>query len=227
MRVRDGHIEFWADHQGRLAHSIDLTAKLCLEIEALARPLQWSALRLEVKADQSLQILKRDLSLSKEASEKLPNPAKLALFPIDRPRLSGQLIKTSNYAEVLKDLSSVQSQGFDDLVYVLEDIVYEASFSNLFIVTQDLEIIAPKPRPGILEGICLKNFLATANARGHKTSRGDLGVKQMLQAKIIGLTNCLRGIRLAAFEENSYDNGEFFQQWIQPIVDEMYEKDRR
>lgn len=227
MRVRDGHIEFWADHKSRLAHSFQLTPGLCQEVEALARPLQWSALRLEVRADQSLEIIKRELCVPRETSAQFSKPVKLALFPLDRPRLAGQLIKTSNYAEVLKDLASVQSQGFDDLVYVLGDVVYEASFSNLFIVTQDLEIIAPRMRPGILEGVCLKNFLATAHARGHKTSRVDLNVEQMMQAKMIGLTNCLRGIRLAAFEENSYDDGEFFQQWIQPIVDEMYEKDRR
>jgi branched-subunit amino acid aminotransferase/4-amino-4-deoxychorismate lyase len=222
MRVRDGHIEFWADHKRRLSNSLELGVELCQQIEAVARPLSLAALRLEVKSDQSLEILKRDLSLNLD-----PTPVKLKLIELEFPRLKGLEVKLSDYGVVLNDLEKIRAEGLDDLVYAVNKTVLEASFSNLFIITSDDQLIAPKATLGILEGIYLKNFLLAALDLGRKVSRQTITVDQLLQAKMIGLSNCLRGIRLAVLEEKSYDDGEFFYQVIQPIVEHMHEKDRR
>lgn len=226
MRVRGGHIEFWKDHLERLAHGQKLSDETCYLIQTLAQDLEWSALRLEIKQDQSIEILRRDLAISQNIAQHQKS-VRLKPVQLDRPRLVAGSIKLAQYGTVLKDLESVTAEGYDDLVYVVNDEVFEASFSNIFLVTEDQNIIAPRARLGILEGIMLKNFLASAQSCGYLTARQDIQYEHLQRAKFIGLTNCLRGIRLAGLEEKSYDDEKFFQRWIQPIVERMYEEDRR
>lgn len=221
MRVTDGQPEFWEDHCERLAGSIKLSEVWKKKILELCTSLERSALRLTIQPDQTIEILKRDLK-NKYFSEEL----KLKVLTVDRPRLIGGKVKRSSYAEVLQDLHKAHEEGFDDLIYVQEQWVLESSFSNLFMVTAEREIWAPRPRPGILEGIYLKNFLLTAQELGYSVKQAHLTLDQLLQARVLGLSNCLRGLRLATVREKSYDDEEFFSQLTQPIVERMHEKDR-
>lgn len=221
LRVNKGHAEFWTDHCDRLSHSIHLKDEWKKNILQACEPLESAALRLTILPDQSIEILKRDLK----------NPVstqvlKLKIQAIERPRLMGGKVKKSSYAEVVEDLNQALAEGFDDLVYVQEQVVLESSFSNIFMITENRVIWAPRPRAGILEGIYLKNFLDAAKELGFTVKQASLPLDQLLQARAIGLSNCLRGIRLAAVGEKSYDNEEFFSQLTQPIVERMHEKDR-
>ncbi len=82
-----------------------------------------------------------------------------------------------------------KDNGFNDIIFVRDGIVTEASFANAFIVDKN-NVIVTKPADNlILQGITRNRLLKLAQEKGLKTAERNFTLEEMLAAKEVFLTS--------------------------------------
>ncbi|KAM0043623.1 putative branched-chain-amino-acid transaminase [Helianthus debilis subsp. tardiflorus] len=103
---------------------------------------------------------------------------------------TGGVKSITNYAPVLKAISSAKEQGFSDVVYLdsaHKKYIEEASCSNIFLVKGNV-ISTPATIGTILEGITRKSIIDIARDLGYKVEERLVAVDELLEADEIFTT---------------------------------------
>ncbi|KAJ0547226.1 putative branched-chain-amino-acid transaminase [Helianthus annuus] len=103
---------------------------------------------------------------------------------------TGGVKSITNYAPVLKAISSAKEQGFSDVVYldsVHKKYIEEASCSNIFLVKGNV-ISTPSTIGTILEGITRKSIIDIARDLGYKVEERLVAVDELIEADEIFTT---------------------------------------
>lgn len=79
--------------------------------------------------------------------------------------------------------------GFDDAIFVRDEIVTEGTFANCFIVDKDNTLITKAPDNLILQGITRNRLIEIAKEKGIKVVERNFDVAEMLSAKEVFLTS--------------------------------------
>lgn len=101
------------------------------------------------------------------------------------------LLASSLINQKAKDL------GFNDAIFVRNNIVTEGTFSNLFLVDQDNNLVTKDADNFILCGITRNRILDLAQKNGIKVIEKSFGVDELLQAKEVFLSSSTLLIRPA------------------------------
>lgn len=79
--------------------------------------------------------------------------------------------------------------GADDMIFVRNGVVTEASYANAFIVDSKDVLITKDPDNLILQGITRNRLIDLAKKRGLKVEERKFGVEEMMRAKEVFLTS--------------------------------------
>ncbi len=82
-----------------------------------------------------------------------------------------------------------KDSGFDDVIFVRDNVVTEGSFANAFIVDQNDTLITKAADNLILCGITRNRMIAIAQEKGLKVEERNFSVAEMLAAKEVFLTS--------------------------------------
>lgn len=82
-----------------------------------------------------------------------------------------------------------KDSGFDDVIFVRDGIVTEASFANAFIVDENDILVTKAPDNLILCGITRNRFIELAKKNGIKVAERNFTIDEMLKAKEVFLTS--------------------------------------
>lgn len=117
-------------------------------------------------------------------------------FKMKTPGLLPAFVKLSNYAEADLELRRARLLGFDDVLFTdhLQKIT-EASSSNIFLLTNDDQVLTPMPSSMVLDGILRKKLCQKLKESGFRVSESSISKTDLLKAKEIWLTNSVKGIR--------------------------------
>ncbi|MDX2082800.1 MAG: aminotransferase class IV [Rickettsiales bacterium] len=82
-----------------------------------------------------------------------------------------------------------KDSGFDDAIFVRDEIVTEATFANVFIIDEQDNIITKTADNFILQGITRNRFIKIALEKGFKVIEKNFSAEEMIQAKEVFLTS--------------------------------------
>ena len=82
-----------------------------------------------------------------------------------------------------------KDSGFDDAIFVRDEIVTEGTFANCFIFDEDNTLITKAPDNLILQGITRNRLIEIAKEKGIKVVERNFDVAEMLSAKEVFLTS--------------------------------------
>jgi branched-subunit amino acid aminotransferase/4-amino-4-deoxychorismate lyase len=97
-------------------------------------------------------------------------------------------LKIGSYVQELFLKDKANSDGFDDIVYVYEDHLYDTSTANIFMI-KGTEIITPKLEQRVLEGITRRKILEAI-----QVSERPIQYEELRDAKAVFLSSSLQGV---------------------------------
>ncbi|OFW79772.1 MAG: hypothetical protein A2887_01575 [Alphaproteobacteria bacterium RIFCSPLOWO2_01_FULL_40_26] len=98
-------------------------------------------------------------------------------------------IKTVNLLASTLMNQKAKDSGFDDVIFVRNGVITEASYANVFIVDAN-DVLITKPADNlILCGITRNRLLKLAQENGLKTAEKNFGIAEMMKAKEVFLTS--------------------------------------
>lgn len=113
--------------------------------------------------------------------------------------------------------------GFDDAIFVRDEVVTEGTFANAFIVDEDNTLITKAPDNLILQGITRNRLIEIAKENGIKVIERNFTVVEMLAAKEIFLTSSSLILRpVTKIDGKIIANGKVGE--IAKILSEEYKK---
>jgi branched-subunit amino acid aminotransferase/4-amino-4-deoxychorismate lyase len=119
-------------------------------------------------------------------------------------------LKLSDYALIKAELSK-RPEIDDLLLFDTQNILTEASTSNVFIVGLDQKIYTPKTSSMVLDGIYRKNLIQFFKLNHYEIVEGDVFFDDVIKSSEILLTNSIKGVRrVLQFEKNIYNNKNVF-----------------
>ncbi len=103
-------------------------------------------------------------------------------------------------------------QGFEDVVYIKNSFITEASFANIFIVDEDNTLITTPADESILEGITRNRIIELAAANGIKIEYRKFSLEEVLSAKEVFLTSSTLLVRpVTSVDDKLIGKGEIGQ----------------
>ncbi|KAI5655135.1 hypothetical protein M9H77_32322 [Catharanthus roseus] len=109
---------------------------------------------------------------------------------------AGGVKSITNYAPVLKAISSAKSRGFSDVLYldsVHKKNIEEVSSCNIFVVKGNV-ISTPVTNGTVLEGVTRKSIIEIANDLGYEVEQRYIPVEELLDADEVFCTGTAVGV---------------------------------
>ncbi len=100
-------------------------------------------------------------------------------------------VKSIDYSVGIMMLPVAQKRGFDEVLFVQDEMVSECPRSNVFAVTQQNVLITPDE--GVLQGITRKRVMTHAS-KVMKVEERPVHLKELLEAKEVFITSTTKGI---------------------------------
>lgn len=103
-------------------------------------------------------------------------------------------LKLSNY---VLEFYELKKSKYDDLIFFDNDqLLTEATTSNVFLINQTNQIITPPVSSTVLSGILRLKLIEYLNLKGLKVWEKEISREEFLEARSIFLTNSIKGIRI-------------------------------
>ena len=200
MRLHEGRILFLEDHLERLIKGADFlfpTASWPKFKKELADFLLSQMYPTNFDSYMRLTIVEDEVSVFLDKLNDFPAQVNLAdAFNKRAPSLIPSYVKQSNYLLSDIEIKNVQAYGFDDVLFFDQnDIVAEASTSNIFVVNAEGEILTPKKSSMVLDGVLRKNLIECLNQNKWQILERDIKRAEVLSAREIWLSNSIKGLR--------------------------------
>jgi branched-subunit amino acid aminotransferase/4-amino-4-deoxychorismate lyase len=91
----------------------------------------------------------------------------------------------------------IKKLKYDDLIFFDNDqLLTEATTSNVFLINQTNQIITPPVSSTVLSGILRLKLIEYLNLKGLKVWEKEISREEFLEARSIFLTNSIKGIRI-------------------------------
>jgi branched-subunit amino acid aminotransferase/4-amino-4-deoxychorismate lyase len=103
--------------------------------------------------------------------------------------------KLLSYVTSIRALQQAHARGVDDAIFVgPDDLVREASTSNLFVVDLEGRLVTPPEGPDVLAGITRAQVLALAPSLGVASAVEPVSRRALAEAREVFLTSSIREI---------------------------------
>lgn len=124
-------------------------------------------------------------------------------------------LKSSNYLEADLELRQARLKNFDDVIFFDNDqMLTEATTSNIFVVMSDGMIKTPPLSSMVLDGVIRQNLLKELEKKDFAVKVTQISKIDLLSAKEIWFTNSVKGLRFVSLFEKVHfkkENSTFNQ----------------
>jgi len=144
------------------------------------------------------------LAVIQQAMDKLPDELSSKGIHLITRAFQRQLsdVKTTDYLMAIWLQPWMKEQNGDDLLYHNDNSVTECPRSNIFMVSQDGNLVTPKQN--MLKGITRKNIIKIAVAIGLTVEERDIQLEELHQAKEVFISSSTKRLVPVAMIDNKY-----------------------
>ena len=201
MRLHEGRMLFLDDHLNRLLKGADF---LFPAVEWLSYKTELADFLLSQNYPKNVDSYMRLTIVEDEVNvflDKLSDsPAYVSLadaFMQRTPSLLPGFLKQSNYLLADIENKKAQSLGFDDVLFFdTNNILTEASTSNVFVISEDGVVRTPRSSSMVLEGVLRSNLMNCLKQNQWMIVEEDIKRNDLFNAKEIWLSNSVKGLRM-------------------------------
>lgn len=155
------------------------------------------------------------LSIENIKLDKISNaPVELKTISTEN-KSSPSFLKLGSYGLIFRDVRLARIEGFSDVLFTnSEGTILEASTSNFF-AYDGKNILTPKLKAGILDGIVRAELIKFFHAQGIETTEIDIEKKLISTFKDAWLTSSIKLITpINKIDNNNYKN-DFIEQYLE------------